>query len=116
MPTQVLKRNLKDRIGRYHGLQESIAHRACIYFTHFLNRRGYVGKLRFSHEKERLDIVVQVDNSTQQSQSTKNTKSLSGGERSFTTVCFIMSLWEAMESPFRCLDEFDVFMVCFCVR
>ena len=43
-------------------------------------------------------------------QATKNIQSLSGGEQSFATAFFIMALWEAMESPFYCLDGFDVFM------
>ena len=69
---------------------------------------GYTGKLKFDHENETLSVQVNVEKS--QGVSTKDSKALSGGERSFSTICFIMALWEAMEAPFRCLDEFDVFM------
>lgn len=36
--------------------------------------------------------------------------SLSGGERSKTLVCLINALWNVQEPPFRCLDEWDVFL------
>ena len=39
-----------------------------------------------------------------------DTRSLSGGERSFTTIGFILSLADEAESPAIALDEWDVFM------
>lgn len=53
----------------------------------------------------------QVHPSSDQNASNRDLKGLSGGEKSFSTLCFMMSLWESVHSPFRCMDEFDVFMV-----
>jgi len=103
--------SLKLRQNKYHDLMERVSVRIKCYFSHFLNHRDYAGTIRFNHEKQRLEINVKTDRHTSHSKATKNPKALSGGERSFTTVCFIISLWEAIEAPFRCLDEFDVFMV-----
>ena len=37
-------------------------------------------------------------------------KQLSGGERSYSTLCLLLALKEATQSPFLALDEVDVFM------
>jgi len=47
----------------------------------------------------------------EQTRITQNTRTLSGGERSYTTVALLVAMWVNMEMPFNILDEFDVFMV-----
>lgn len=69
--------------------------------------RGYEGRLKFSHQKQRLDIQVKTDEAVQAAR--KDAKSLSGGEKSFSTVAFLLTLWESVNCPIRGLDEFDVF-------
>jgi len=103
-----IEKELAKGARRYEKFQKSLTDRARLHFDMLLSQRGYVGKMKINHEKETLTIQVDVENA--KGASTKDSNSLSGGERSFSTICFIMALWNAMEAPFRCLDNFDVFM------
>jgi len=103
-----LEKVIYKRARQFDNFRRYIVSRAKQYFMMTLSQRGYSGKLKIDHDEETLSIQVNVQ--LTKGTSTKDTKSLSGGERSFSTICFIMALWEAMESPFRVLDEFDVFM------
>lgn len=79
-------------------------------FQLHLSKRGYFGKVLFDHEKQRLELKVQTDDLAATQGLNKDPRSLSGGEKSFSTICLLLSLWEAIGCPIRCLDEFDVFM------
>ena len=93
------------------NFRDEIAKRARRFFNNFLQSRNYGGKLFFDHRKEELHISVKADITAKQS--VASTGALSGGERSFSTLCFVMALWESMSTPFRCLDEFDQAMDAF---
>lgn len=103
-----LKKIMEERAKAYVNYRHFVAIRAKFFFQMMLSQRGYNGKMVFDHGSESLGLQVNVESGSKKA--AKDTRSLSGGERSFSTVSFIMALWEAMESPFRCLDEFDVFM------
>lgn len=78
-------------------------------FTNYLSSRDFKGQLKFDHEEQKLDIIVNPSKSKEGKES-KDLKSLSGGERSFSTVAFLLALWSIVECPILFLDEFDVFM------
>ena len=78
-------------------------------FDEVLNRKGSSGEIKFDHKAKTLNLLVQKDNNNEHSQ-TADVKSLSGGERSYTTLALLLALGESLETPFRVMDEFDVFL------
>jgi chromosome segregation ATPase len=89
--------------------RNSVGHRTKMLFVAYLSYRNFQGDLVFDHKAKTLGITINP-NRADTASGTRDTTTLSGGERSFSTVCLLLALWEAMESPFRAMDEFDVFM------
>ncbi|KAJ1654547.1 Structural maintenance of chromosomes protein 6 [Dispira simplex] len=122
-----LRQALEVRQTKWDRFRESIAVRAKANFLWYLAQRGYTGQLEVDHQAQRLNPRVQTEDPALVAASTearsgksngaldklqrdKDPKSLSGGEKSFSTICLLLALWESMGCPIRCLDEFDVFM------
>ncbi|XP_044146131.1 structural maintenance of chromosomes protein 6 [Bufo gargarizans] len=99
---------MTHRHKAYQQFRRYLTLRCKFYFDSLLSQRSYSGKIAFDHKNETLSITVQPGEGNKAALS--DMRSLSGGERSFSTVCFVLSLWSIAESPFRCLDEFDVYM------
>ncbi|KAL0967799.1 hypothetical protein UPYG_G00257070 [Umbra pygmaea] len=104
----LLSKIMDNRHQTYTELRRLLSVRCKMYFDSMLSQRGYMGKMLFDHKNETLSISVQPGLGDKADLS--DMRSLSGGERSFSTVCFVLSLWAIAESPFRALDEFDVYM------
>lgn len=106
-----LKNSLNERTKKWHDFLLHIALRCKFIFQFNLSNRGYWGKVIFKHDAETLELKVQTDEqAATQGSREKDPRSLSGGEKSYSTICLLLSLWEAIGCPLRCLDEFDVFM------
>ena len=105
----MLKSSLHERRLRWEQFRRQITAMARIMFVYLLSERGFRGQLLMNHARRLLDLSIEPD-ITKKSGAGRGTRTLSGGEKSFSTICLLLSLWEAMGSPVRCLDEFDVFM------
>ena len=72
-----------------------------------LKKRGWLGQIEIDDMAGKLIIRVKAEGAKTAHQ---DLKTLSGGERSFITICFLLALGKQLHASFHCLDEFDVFM------
>ncbi|XP_071724067.1 LOW QUALITY PROTEIN: structural maintenance of chromosomes protein 6B-like [Rutidosis leptorrhynchoides] len=78
-------------------------------FNGHLGKKGIFGRVKVDYEEKTLSVEVKMPQDASRG-NVRDTRGLSGGERSFSTLCFALALHEMTEAPFRAMDEFDVFM------
>lgn len=109
LENKALKKSMAYRLKKWRLFQRYISSNSRANFMYLLSERDFRGKLLLDHENHTLEVQVEPDK-TRKNAAARNTKTLSGGEKSFSSICLLLAIWEAMGSPLRCLDEFDVFM------
>ena len=60
-------------------------------FDIYMQLKGFAGTVKFNHEEQTLQLRTQTDNSNAQTQCS-DVRQLSGGERSYTTLCLLLAL------------------------
>ncbi|XP_076300336.1 structural maintenance of chromosomes 6 [Lasioglossum baleicum] len=105
---QVHLKRLKERKKLFSDMKETYGIRIQNSFSSVLALRNKKGTINIDHGRRILELEVDTQNGSQRS--TNDARSLSGGERSYSTVAFILALWDCTGLPFYFLDEFDVFM------
>ncbi|KAK7869169.1 hypothetical protein R5R35_006621 [Gryllus longicercus] len=103
---KALSKSLVSRKKLYLRIRRVMQLKVSYMFKPLLRTRGYKGSMDFDDSARTLNVEIAPAQETER----RETKSLSGGERSYSTVSFILSLWECVEPPFYFMDEFDVFM------
>ncbi|KAM8965736.1 structural maintenance of chromosomes protein 6-like [Sarcophilus harrisii] len=90
----------------YHQFRRSFALRCKSFFDDLMSQCSYSGEMSFDHKNESLSIKVQPKE--------ENKAAFSDMQflcaNSFSNFFFMLTLWSITESPFRCLDTFDIYM------
>ena len=60
-------------------------------FDIYLQSKGFAGKVKFDHKNQTLHLTCQTDNTNDESR-VSDVRQLSGGERSYTTLCLLLAL------------------------
>ena len=108
--SKFLLKMTKTRSQNFNEIRGGMSRAVKIAFQKRLEERNFKGSLTFNHGNKTLELNVNPNGDEEDEENKRDMKTLSGGEKSFSTVSLVLALWECIQSPFRILDEFDVFM------
>lgn len=107
----VLSKLEELRTSRFYYMKKLRQHMTLLVkykFCQLMSIRHYKSEVNFDHKNGTLELKV-IPRDAEIEDAVSNTKSLSGGERSYSTVAFLIALWSCVDHPFYFLDEYDVF-------
>jgi len=99
-----------DRVQKMKAYRKRLSEDANFVFNELLGYTGGSGRLAFDFANRTLDLIVNPNIADAEREDARDTVALSGGERSTTTIAFVMAVGEQVDCPIRAIDEFDVFM------
>ena len=109
-----MRRMNKSRAKGFYNIRGSMCRSVMNAFSAHLQQRNFQGKLKFKHNNNpgppTLELAVDPIGGDPKKNNKRDMKTLSGGEKSFSTVSLVLAFWDVIPTPFRILDEFDVFM------
>jgi chromosome segregation ATPase len=94
-----LRKMLEKRMEKWKSFRDYMSLSASQYFGYYLHLRGDEGSLRFNHTSKRLDLRVSTGDQFKKGSRQKDSRSLSGGEKSFSQISLLLSLWQSISSP-----------------
>ncbi|XP_030374427.1 structural maintenance of chromosomes protein 6-like isoform X2 [Scaptodrosophila lebanonensis] len=100
-----LRISYHQRAQRYQRCRFHFFSMVDFQFQQALSLREFKSNVIIDHGANTMQIDVEPPSGNK----TSNSKTLSGGERSFTTVSLLKGLWSTSDHPFYFLDEYDVF-------
>lgn len=116
----------KERKKKYKSILDKTVSLVTETFANVLRERDFEGSLHIDHDSremiikatpsgrgvssnKRNDSRMMLPSSSEDNEG-RDTRTLSGGEKSFSQIALLLAVWSAMTCRIRGLDEFDVFM------
>jgi DNA repair exonuclease SbcCD ATPase subunit len=108
---KAMKESLESRQQAYTRLKTHTVDITTFDFLRYMKRRQHLGRVVVDDELGELTIEVKVKGLVDpNAKAVRDLKQLSGGERSYTAISYLLAVGKHTEAPFRCMDEYDVFM------